>query len=99
MSHKELPHLPLKVQNRFAELLAKKERVEERSISRRMVVAETGISLSSVQNWATNNLTRFDAHQIAMFCNYLQCEPGDLIVLAEDKPEEGQRKTPLAAIA
>ena len=88
----------MKVQNRFAELLAKKERIEERRISRRIVAEETGISLSSVQNWASNSLTRFDSHQIAVFCDYLQCEPGDLIVLAREDVE-GQMKTPLAAIA
>ena len=84
----------MKVQNRFSELLAKKERIEERQISRRVVALETGISLSSVQNWATNNLTRFDAHQIEVFCQYLKCKPGDLIVLAEE-----ERKTPLSASA
>lgn len=84
----------MKVQNRFAELLAIKERVEERRISRRSVADETGISLSSVQNWASNRLTRYDALQIATFCRYFGCKPGDLIVLAEE-----ERKTPLAASA
>ena len=83
------------LQNRFTELLARKERLEKRSISRRKVAQETGIGLSSVQNWAANQVTRYDAMQIITFCEYLKCTPGDLLVIEEEK--EGQTKTPLAA--
>ena len=83
------------VQNRFGELLARKERREKRSISRRQVAQETGVSLSSVQNWATNSVTRYDADQILMFCLYLDCSPGDLLII-EESSSEGQTKTLLA---
>lgn len=83
------------LQNRFSELLARKERREGRSISRRKVAQETGIGLSSVQNWATNEVTRYDATQITVFCEYLGCSTGELLVI-EDVPEMGQRKTLLA---
>jgi DNA-binding Xre family transcriptional regulator len=83
------------LQNRFSELLARKERKEGRSISRRVVAHETGIGLSSVQNWATNTVTRYDALQITTFCEYLHCTPGDLLVI-EDISSEGQTETLLA---
>lgn len=84
------------VRNRFNELLAVKERKEGRSISRRIVAEETGVSLSSVHNWATNQVTRYDSLQIMMFCEYLGCTVGDLLII-EEVPELGQRKTPSAA--
>ena len=84
------------VRNRFNELLAVKERKEGRSISRRQIAEDTGISLSSVHNWATNQVTRYDGLQIATFCEYLNCSPGDLLII-EEVTIEGQRKTLLAS--
>lgn len=78
------------VQNRFLELLARKARREGRSISRRKCAQETGISLSSVQNWANNTLTRFDSLQIETFCDYLDCRLDELLILEGD--ESGQIK-------
>jgi DNA-binding Xre family transcriptional regulator len=83
------------LQNRFSELLARKERKEKRSISRRKVAQETGVGLSSVQNWAVNEVTRYDAFQITVFCEYLECTPGELLVI-EEVETEGQTKTLLA---
>jgi DNA-binding Xre family transcriptional regulator len=85
------------VQNRFGELLARKERKEGRSISRRQVAQETRIGLSSVQNWAANTVTRYDALQIATFCEYLNCTVGELLVIEEVDFTEGQTKTLLAS--
>lgn len=85
----------MEVQNRFGELLAKKERLEGRSISRRQVAEETGISLSSVQKWATNSLARFDATHIIAFCDYFSCSVGELLIV-EEGSEEGQQETLLA---
>lgn len=84
------------VQNRFNELLARKERIEKRSISRRMVAEETGISLSSVQGWATNSVMRFDSNQIATFCAYLNCTIGELLIMVKDESSP-ETKTPLIA--
>jgi len=82
------------VRNRFNELLAVKERKVKRSISRRQIAEDTGISLSSVHNWATNQVTRYDGSQILAFCEYLECSPGDLLIIED--VEAGQTKTLLA---
>lgn len=84
----------MRIQNRLKELLARKERIEDRKITRRVMAEETGISLSSVQAWANNTVTRYDAEQIATFCQYLDCGVNDLIVLVED-PEEAETKAAL----
>jgi putative transcriptional regulator len=84
------------VRNRFNELLAVKERKEARSISRRQIAEETGISLTSIHNWATNQVTRYDGLQIKTFCEYFNCNVGDLLII-EEASEQGQRKTLLAS--
>jgi len=82
-----------RVLNRVDELIAIKARNEGRGISRRMVAEETGLSLSSVQNWASNNLTRYDAYQIATFCDYFGCDVSELFVIVDDD----QKKALLAS--
>ncbi len=82
------------VQNRFEELLARKQRLEGRSITRRQVALETGLSVTSVQNWASNSVKRFDELQIVVFCRYFGCGIAELLVLENESPE---MKAPLAA--
>jgi len=80
----------MRVQNRFTELLAKKGRVENRRISYRTAARETGISTTSVQNWATNTVTRYDQEQIVSFCKYFNCGLSDLLILVGDDLEAGE---------
>lgn len=92
-----------RVVNRFSELLALKERHEQRSYTRREIADLTGISLTSVQNWASNNTTRYDEAQILAFCDFFGCSPGELLVLENvlDTHEDSEKelKTPLATPA
>lgn len=86
-----------KVENRLAELLARKQRIEKRRISRRRMAEETGISFSSIQGWATNAISRYDALQIAVFCDYLGCGVEELLVIVEDdESPEIKTELPLA---
>jgi len=78
------------VHNRFSELLAIKERKEGRSYSRREIVEATGISLTSVQNWALNRVTQFQSEQILAFCNFFECDIQDLLVIDEMALSEGE---------
>ena len=71
------------VQNRFLELLAQKARREGRKITRRQAAKETGISLTSVQNWSANTVRQFHSHQIAVFCKYLDCTVDELLVIED----------------
>ena len=92
----------MQVQNRFEELLAIKSRKEGRSISRRDVEVETGISLTSIQNWANNRNTQYNVRQILAFCKYFKCNIGDLLILVDEQGNEietPESKTLLSAIA
>ena len=93
-----------KIQNRFSELLAKKARAEDRKLNLSAVEREfkkLGFSTrySSIYAWANNTITRFDEQQIAEFCEYLNCTPGELLVLVEVdvSDDEEEQKTALIA--
>lgn len=87
-----------RLQNRFTELLARKERLEGRSFTRREVARATGISLSSVQAWALNVTTRFDGKAVVALCDFFNCSVNDLLVIEEVADvEEGEKLTPLIA--
>ena len=66
--------------NRFRILLAEKEHREKRHIPLTEVEKGTGITWKTLQAWANNKVTRYDAEKIKAFCKYLECEVGDLIV-------------------
>lgn len=69
-----------RVQNRVQELLAKKGRIEERTISLRTAASETGVALNTIHAWSRNRVQRYDAEQIIVFCDYFECEIADLLV-------------------
>ena len=82
-----------RVVNRFAELLAAKARREDRRITIQDVVEETGLARGTVDNYTHNTVSRFDAPVIKALCDYLGCEPGDLIIM--EGAESPEIETPL----
>jgi DNA-binding Xre family transcriptional regulator len=68
------------VSNSFRVLLARKAEHEKRNISLKEVQRETGIPWTSLQSWANNKVTRFDAQVIMKLCDFLDCDINDLIV-------------------
>ena len=72
--------MPGKLYNRLRVLLAQKAEYEKRNISLKEVQRGTGIAWTTLQSWANNDVTRYDALVIIKLCDYLDCELGDLIV-------------------
>ena len=72
--------MPGRLHNRFRVLLANKAEGEQRNISLKEVERQTGIAWSTLQSWANNKVTRYDAPVIMALCDYLGCDVGDLIV-------------------
>lgn len=70
-----------RVTNRFRMLLAQKATREKHSIAINDVQRETGIAWSTLNAWANNQVTRFDAPVIQALCAYFDCPVGDLLVL------------------
>lgn len=86
-----------KVRNRLKELLAERERVEDRRIPHTEVARKTGIHVTTISRWA-NQVGRFDSETIAAICVYFDCEISDLLVLHRN-PKIGQRLQPAALAA
>jgi putative transcriptional regulator len=70
-----------KIVNRFRILLAQKATKAQQNIALMDVQRGTGIAWSTLNAWANNQVTRYDAPVIQALCDYLECQVGDLIVL------------------
>lgn len=73
-----------KIANRFRILLAEKATKEQHNIAINDVRRETGIAWSTLNAWANNQVTRYDAPVIQALCEYFNCQVGDLLVFEKD---------------
>jgi transcriptional regulator with XRE-family HTH domain len=71
------------VSNRFAELLAQRERIERRSISMNEIANATGITRMTLHSYAKNAVTRFDERVIIALCRYFGVGISELLVIDE----------------
>lgn len=72
------------LRNRFALLLAQKaEREGRRRIPHEEVAEATGVGLSTISRYANNRVGQYSDRVILALCEYLECEPGDLLVRVE----------------
>lgn len=74
-----------KISNRFRILLAQKATREQRNIALKEVGRETGIAWSTLNAWANNQVTRYDAPVIQALCEYFSCQVGDLIIFEREE--------------
>jgi DNA-binding Xre family transcriptional regulator len=74
----------MKVKFNFKQLLANKMAKEGEPISIREVSRRTEINMHTLSGIKNNTQARIDLSVIERLCDYLECKPGDLIVLAED---------------
>jgi putative transcriptional regulator len=83
--------MPLK--NRFAELLEKKSRSENRYIPLAEVAIATGVARKTLYKWERNELTRFEVDVVEALCKYFGVGVSDLLdyTPAEDKKQKPSR--------
>lgn len=78
------------IKNRVAELIAIKSRREGRSIRKTTIAEETGLNRGTIDTWLANDVTRYDADVMLVWCNYLDCGVADLFVVEEIASPETQ---------
>ena len=78
-----------KLKNRFAELVAEKERRTGRKWTYEDISAATGLAMSTLSAYARNTVQRFDAVTIIALVKFFDCAVGDLFIL--ENSDEGQR--------
>lgn len=71
----------------FRILVAQRELRERRRIGIRVIVEESGASRSAVERLLNNTIKQVPLDDLAMLCEWLKCEPGDILRL-EPLPEE-----------
>lgn len=80
-----------KIANRFRVLLAEKATREQHSIAINDVQRETGIAWSTLNSWANNQVTRYDAPVIQALCEYFNCQVGDLLVYMQENSQASNK--------
>lgn len=71
----------------LAILVARKSMREKRRYGIRTIVEETGASRSAVERLLRNTIKNVPLDDLAKLCEWLQCEPGDILRL-EPLPDE-----------
>lgn len=77
-----------KIKNRFAELVAEKERREGRKWTYEDIRAETGVAMGTLSAYAQNRVRRFDAVTLKAFMAFFGCGISDLLVVETDEYPE-----------
>lgn len=85
-----------KIRNRFKILLAQKEVRDGRSYTYEDIQSETGVSPTTIANYAQGRVTRFDEVTLVKLCDWLDCELSDLIAYP---PALSQQETRAALAA
>jgi putative transcriptional regulator len=69
------------VNSHFKILVAQKELREKRRIGIRTIVEETGAARSAVQRLLNNSIREVPLDALALLCEWVPCEPGDILRL------------------
>ncbi|MBN2149518.1 MAG: helix-turn-helix domain-containing protein [Anaerolineales bacterium] len=74
------------IYNRLKILIAEKELRENRKLPYRVIAQEIGVSTSTITQYVTQKVTRFDVPTLEAFCMYFECQPGDLLIWDKNDP-------------
>lgn len=77
-----------KVRNRFKILLAQKEARDNRSYTYEDIYQETGISPTTITNYAKGRVARFDSSTLTALCDWLECDLADLLVYPQEMSQQ-----------
>ncbi len=72
------------IQNRFAALLDEKRKRDEKPWRAVHIQRETGVTLQTISRWLQGTVTVAMAKTVIAFCEFLECDVGDLVVYVED---------------
>ncbi len=76
-----------KLRNRFL-LLSQKEQLEGRRIRNNEIVQAVGVNEHTVARWPKEDVSKIDVPVLEGFCNYFNCDVGDLLYIERGKTSE-----------
>jgi putative transcriptional regulator len=83
--------LNMAIYNKLKILIAEKEFREGRKLTYRVIAKETGISTTTLTKYIKQG-NGIDPGTLEKLCEYLPCQPGDLLIYAEDQPAPTTKK-------
>ena len=78
------------IQCRLRELMAAKGRVEGRRVNYAHIVAETGLSTTTLTRLANDRSDRIAIGTIDRLCAYFNMQPGDLFIYVESRESQSK---------
>lgn len=72
-----------RIVNRLADLKREKEKRDQTEITWEKVAADTGLAYSTVLRWSRSYVNRYDDTALMKFCEYFECQVGDILVYEE----------------
>jgi putative transcriptional regulator len=75
------------IYNRLKVLIAEKELREKRKLTYRVISLETGIPISTLTDYMTQRISRFDGPTLEKLCDYFGAQPGDILIYSQEPPE------------
>jgi DNA-binding Xre family transcriptional regulator len=76
--------LSARLRNRFLIQLAEKEKREGRRIRNKEIAQAVGVNEHTVARWIRNDVAKIDVPVLEAFCNYFECDVGDLLYMERD---------------
>lgn len=83
------------IYNRLKILIAEKEFREGRKLTYRTISKETGISTATLVLYMKQGVKNIDTGTLEKLCEYLDCQPGDLLMYSPEPPEPKKTKKPV----
>jgi DNA-binding Xre family transcriptional regulator len=75
------------VKSNLAVLLAERQKRNGKRTSLRAIARETGVNEYTVRGFANDTLNEYPRKAITALCRYLDCTPGELLILEETPVE------------
>jgi len=72
------------IKTRLKHLLLEKSLKDGSRVTYDMIHQATGISTSTLVDWANNRVSRFDENTILALCDFFRCDIGDLLVISNN---------------
>jgi putative transcriptional regulator len=78
------------IYNRLKILIAEKEFREGRKLTYRTISQETGISTATLVLYMKQGVKNIDTGTLERLCEYLNVQPGDLLMYSKDSPQDNK---------
>jgi DNA-binding Xre family transcriptional regulator len=67
------------LRNRLLELIQERERKISRRIKLKDLAEFVGVTNHTITSWIRNDVRKYEAHIVEGFCDYFNCDLGDLL--------------------